>query len=263
MYALFVKALSSDASPARDSFKASQLIQLDNTDLYSDLAIVEAESTGKTTALCDPNGNFLSYYNKCVNCVQGNGNSGTSEDYPNPKLGQHLDYCGIRSISLTVTVQATCDNVEYGLSPAAVSSPSSEDPATSTLSAVTPAQSSGSTTLVPQESESHGKAWIAGPIVGSIGGVAVLFIAGLLLRKRRQRTKSRTVSGDAFDKPQLHSDHIPRLQVAELEVNKKQDPIEMPAEVVPIEFTVPPYEMGDENQRLNQYLTAGDVPEQP
>ncbi|KAI1376197.1 hypothetical protein F4677DRAFT_445454 [Hypoxylon crocopeplum] len=62
-------------------------------------------------------------------------------------------------------------------------------------------------------------AWIAGPVVGSVGGVSLIFLAGFLLWRRKGRNVA-IPNGPEEEVSQLHSDHFQQPQ--ELEHNGRQ-----------------------------------------
>ncbi|KAK7225523.1 hypothetical protein V2G26_013526 [Clonostachys chloroleuca] len=160
-------------------------------------AYILASSIGKADELCDPNGGFMEGYNACVRCIADNiGESQTTpQDIVMPEFGQFLTDCsGANPTTATTSSPAHVITIYITtiLNPDGTASPT---PSTNGL----------------DSSKTH----LAGPIAGSLAGLAIVIIAGLLLwRRRRTRKKNNLGDADAdpepFEKAQLHSDCIPK-----------------------------------------------------
>ncbi|KAI0533291.1 hypothetical protein GGR58DRAFT_487238 [Xylaria digitata] len=210
-------------------------------------ANIEAQSLGKTSLICESDSVFLGLYTECLACLQEQPSEEISSTV-DPALAQYIDYCESIGIAvpkaITTTVVITLDHrivtipITTVLGPATdIPSPLSSNsttPSTPNLTAsvtqrpsfspTLPSSASYPTTNTPSlNSSSHAQsqAWIAGVAVGSIAGVIlVVVLPGFLwyCHRRRQRHEL----PDPFEKPQLHSDCIPRqelegTQISELE----------------------------------------------
>ncbi|KAK8072488.1 hypothetical protein PG996_005836 [Apiospora saccharicola] len=99
---------------------------------------------------------------------------------------------------------------------------------TPTTMASGPSTDSDHPKLAPDSGgEKKSQAWISGPAVGSVAGVAFILVAAMLLfQKKKKKTRELQGGGnDPEDKPQLHSDCIPK---SELENIEKRAPVELP-----------------------------------
>jgi hypothetical protein len=104
--------------------------------------------------------------------------------------------------------------------------------------------SSSSTAVAATQPERLDSSWVAGPVIGSILGIATVFI--VIFFTRRQRRKEAFVDSEKPtpdvedyppDKAQLHSDCIPTHELDNSEVIL---PVEMPAvEPVGSELSMP------------------------
>ncbi|KAK7914745.1 hypothetical protein PG985_012448 [Apiospora marii] len=102
---------------------------------------------------------------------------------------------------------------------------------TTTASTLTTIVSGSSTnsdlpTSAPDSGGAHqSQAWISGPVVGSVAGVALILAVVIILIRRKRKARKSQPWGDTGDKPQLHSDCIPK---PELESSEKKAPVESP-----------------------------------
>lgn len=64
---------------------------------------------------------------------------------------------------------------------------------------------------------------MAGPIVGSVAGVAILALMAFFLYRRRRISKRKGLSNEYMDKPQLHSDCVPRAPPEELDAGMRHE----------------------------------------
>ncbi|CAH0028370.1 unnamed protein product [Clonostachys rhizophaga] len=182
-------------------------------------AYILASSLGKSDELCDPAGGFIEGYNACVRCIADNiGESQTTpQDIVMPEFGQFLNYCsGTNPTTATTSSPAHVITIYITtiLNPSGTASPSptsiNEHPSNTNGLGSSPSAS-------PEAADSGqgSKTHLAGPIAGSLVGLAVVIIAGLLFwRRRRTRKKNNLGDADAdpepFEKAQLHSDCIPK-----------------------------------------------------
>ncbi|KAH7151910.1 hypothetical protein B0J13DRAFT_251505 [Dactylonectria estremocensis] len=78
------------------------------------------------------------------------------------------------------------------------------------------------------------EAWIAGPVVGGCAGLLLLVGVTYLFRRNRAKRASREDAGGLYEKPQLHSDCVPRNPPEEAEdpvIYEMQGSIPQPAEM--------------------------------
>ncbi|QYT05213.1 hypothetical protein H0G86_012107 [Trichoderma simmonsii] len=190
-------------------------------------ALLIAQAQGLKSQLCAPNSAFMEALDSCSACIKTQG--------PNPRGGissisqllPALEFCHLLSYS---TLKYTSTNgqiatIVYLLptnNAATKTSSSSRTITTSkkTSRATTPSRTSTlaiPTSLAPQNAASSpsvsatppSHAWIAGPIVGSIVGLAIVFGVLFYLWRRRYRHSK----PDNFDPAQLHSDCIPKPEL--------------------------------------------------
>ncbi|KAI8655030.1 hypothetical protein NCS57_01250600 [Fusarium keratoplasticum] len=202
---------------------------------YCEYAYQYARLAGRTEALCEDNG-FYDLYQTCANCIEDETNSDNARKYIEPKLGRFVDYCASFT---SLTNWATMGTASATLATAAEDEQSSATEAASTnhaddsTSRNAPAVTSNNAPSVTGEldgldlptssnaseakdSSGRNQAWIAGPIVGSVVAVLILAGVGLWWYRRRKRTPKPPSSPQDiqesvhFDKPQLHSECIPR-----------------------------------------------------
>lgn len=155
--------------------------------------------------------------------------------YLTSTFGEYLDYCNFTAIGDTTTTTTGGDFIytPTGTSTTAtltnfVTTPTSTAstlmtlmsanstiaaaPTTATNDDLTPTAESTAT----QEANSSIRTWIAGPIVGSIAGVAILALLAYLVYRRRS-ARGHTAAVDYTDKPQLHSDCVQKSHPSELD----------------------------------------------
>ncbi|KAI1115103.1 hypothetical protein F5Y14DRAFT_412214 [Nemania sp. NC0429] len=57
-------------------------------------ANIEAQHVGKSPELCNPDSDFMTYYNACSGCVKAQTDDPqVTKDYLDPAFSQYLDYC--------------------------------------------------------------------------------------------------------------------------------------------------------------------------
>lgn len=229
--------------------------------LILDDANLEAQIEGKTPSLCESNSKFELKLTECVQCLSSNGQDWRVVLYLDDTLSQYLDYCDevgvvssnvtstIDGIPITKTILTTVTSTWIYTAITVTSTASSN-----TLPSNTP--------LSDSESESTSKARIAGPVAGTIGGLIVV-LAAVLYVWRRKRRRSREEGGsrlpNQFEKPQLHSDCVPRSKPLELEGSEWREPVELPAEHRDtVEILQGPYEMEDRRQRPEEQVDGRD-----
>ncbi|KAL6811919.1 hypothetical protein V8C40DRAFT_257734 [Trichoderma camerunense] len=189
------------------------------------LAIATVE--GLKSQLCAPNSAFIEAVDSCSACIKGSG--------PNPRGGissispliPYLEFCHLLAYStlMYTSTNGQITTIVYLLptNKAATNTSSSSRTITTskkTSRATTPSRTSTlaiPTSLVPQNAASSpsvsatppSHAWIAGPVVGSIVGLAIVFGVLFYLWRRRYRHSK----PDNFDPAQLHSDCIPKPEL--------------------------------------------------
>ncbi|KAI1419211.1 hypothetical protein F5Y12DRAFT_779086 [Xylaria sp. FL1777] len=210
-------------------------------DLCND-ADLEAQSEGKTPSLCDTNSIYFDYYTGCLACL---------EDYPSQNISNSLDiaflqfndYCESLGIvlpeAITTTVVVTIDNrivtvpitTVLGATTYVSSTFSSNSTTSSTLKASTsptltnPTSSPADTSILGSGSHPQSRAWIAGAAVGSIAGALLVVILPGLLWYYHGRRQMRREINDPFEKPQLHSDCIPRQELEGAQLSELEAPV--------------------------------------
>lgn len=197
-----------------------------------DIARRIASDVGRTPELCEDGSDFRIAFGACSDCVAANDDSNQDlAEYVNRELERHLEYCDIPFASQTLTfINSSTTRTDIILVEA-----------TSTSSTTIP---SSTTTTAPSSTESvepgsgaerlkSSKAWIAGPVVGSVVGLALLLSLAFLLGRRRRKKKEETEEGDeavtegpvysepadeSHGKAQLHADDMPKpiTPIAEL-----------------------------------------------
>ncbi|ETS79704.1 hypothetical protein PFICI_09557 [Pestalotiopsis fici W106-1] len=213
----------------------------------------EAQSVGKTTKLCEEGSAFRTAYDQCVACLVTSTDDDNATSYISTSFQQYFDFCNFTdtsgvttvvqritavanitvagqavpfttitadvTISLTGTASVTTSDAGEGAVPlTATNSTVSASPTITTDSNLIP--SAEPTTSAEHDSSS--KAWMAGPIVGSVSGIAIIALIIFLLYRRR--TAKRTPHSDDFaDKPQLHSDCVPRPLPEELDAGMRHE----------------------------------------
>ncbi|RSL57199.1 hypothetical protein CEP54_008418 [Fusarium duplospermum] len=197
---------------------------------------------GRTEELCQDNA-FYDLYQTCADCIEDETDSENVREYVEPKLGRFVDYCAsftsltnwatMATASATLatasTTLATTAEDEQSSATEAATSDDSDDSATRNVPTSTsnnvPSTTAESDELDPptsssaseaKDSSGKSKAWIAGPVVASVVVVLVLVGVGFWWYRRRKRSPKASPSTQdnqettQFDKPQLHSECIPR-----------------------------------------------------
>ncbi|KAH7124508.1 hypothetical protein EDB81DRAFT_664083 [Dactylonectria macrodidyma] len=184
-----------------------------------------AEAEGKTSELCDPGSTFRTAAEICRKCLEDNEAMSTDVSYLDlivPGLDEYLDFCHIGVTTLTHTFTGTngqVSTVRYvvpGLETITASMPTTalESPSLSTRSGssnsyVMPVDSP-SMSLDNSPGDPGNKSWIAGPLLGSIIGVAVILGTVIHIWRRRSSITRSDGLEPPNDKAQLHSDCIPK-----------------------------------------------------
>ncbi|KAJ3457522.1 hypothetical protein MRS44_014663 [Fusarium solani] len=210
-------------------------IGITNSNDNAEYAYQYARLAGRTEALCEDDG-FYDLYQTCANCIEDETDSDNVREYVEPKLGRFVDYCASFT---SLTNWATMATASATLATAAEDEQSSATEAASTNDADdsifrnVPAATSNHAPSVTGESDQldpptsssaseakdssgRSQAWIAGPVVGSVVVVLALVGVGIWWYRRRKRTPKPPSSPQDnqesvhFDKPQLHSECIPR-----------------------------------------------------
>ncbi|KAI0913144.1 hypothetical protein F4823DRAFT_107689 [Ustulina deusta] len=213
-----------------------------------DVSFLAAQTIGKDPSICDPDSAFINYYTACLACLQTNPSPDLSATLNNnfqsfdgycQSLGIELPAAIVTSVVITIsnhpltipisTVVGVATYVPSSTRSTALSSIFNASSAAWSGSSKTSLSPSTSPTNSPSEgsdSSSRGPAWVAGPAVGSIAGILLLVILpGFLWYRHRKR-----LSGfhDPYEKPQLHSDCIPRQEIEDTQVCELEVP---PAEL--------------------------------
>ncbi|KAK1731587.1 uncharacterized protein BDZ83DRAFT_164058 [Colletotrichum acutatum] len=234
------------------------------------------QAIGKQPLICHKDAHFHTEYEDCINCLHV-----TVEDSATyisqrvePKFKEYLDYCNGKPSDwtyapsqLTVVTRAHWgpltdfygDLVAGGLQTITATELKPTD--SSETGGGWPSSSSTETGKIPGTGDSGpipgNSAWIAGPVIGVITAIMLLLGALWFLRRRRHRlidkeesmatgiaigTRSGGYGQGEYEKPQLHSDCIPRRM--ELEGSYPNSPMspmsEMTAnEVAAQELSVP------------------------
>ncbi|KAF3025933.1 hypothetical protein E8E14_014940 [Neopestalotiopsis sp. 37M] len=213
-------------------------------DLRSDV-----QNTTDFAGKCDEGTSFRDLYDLCVNCLLSVGNNTKDVTDIFAAYFQYCDFEAVQHVTLTasalyvgqtIPIIFTTD-VTYNVSalPSTVTTSSADITSTSTLIPTPPtsANSTASSSLTgnsdsnlipttePTTSANPGsgsQAWMAGPVVGSISGVAIVAV-GIFLWHRRRTARRKPQSGDVTDKPQLHSDCVPRPPPDELDAGMRHE----------------------------------------
>ncbi|KAK1478102.1 hypothetical protein CABS01_03404 [Colletotrichum abscissum] len=230
------------------------------------------QAIGKQPLICHKDAHFQTEYEDCINCLHV-----TVEDSATyiskrvePKFKEYLDYCNGKPPDwtyapsrLTVVTRAHWgpltdfygELVAGGLQTITATELKPTD--SSETGGGWPSSSSTETGKTPGAGDSGNSAWIAGPVIGVITAIMLLLGALWFLRRRRHRavdkeesmatgiaigTRGGGYGQGGYEKPQLHSDCIPRRM--ELEGSYPNSPMspmsEMTAnEVAAQELSVP------------------------
>ncbi|KAI8656755.1 hypothetical protein NCS56_01280400 [Fusarium sp. Ph1] len=247
---------------------------------YCEGAYEYARLTGRTEALCE-GVVFYDLYQTCANCIEDETDSDNAREYVESKLGRFVDYCAsFTSLTNWATMAtasatlATAAEDEQASATEAASANNADDSIFRNVPAATsnnaPSVTGESDRLDPPTSSSaseekgssgRNQTWIAGPIVGSVVAVLILAGVGFWWYRRRKRTPKPPSSPQdnqesvQFDKPQLHSECIPRPSPGQVVTALPADQGhahsysygEMPANEAPI------YELSAEGRRRMGY----------
>ncbi|KAF2995414.1 hypothetical protein E8E14_000631 [Neopestalotiopsis sp. 37M] len=192
----------------------------------------ETQKFGFSASLCVTGSDFRTYYNECAACVATSADNTTSAtEYLSSAFGEYLDYCNFTDTTTTTTTTgifyitdptSTASTVTAGLT-TLLTSASSTGLASSTTTTTSGGSSPTAESTVIAGSTSGNRAWIAGPIVGSISFVAISALAAFMVIRRRRRRNAKkeqtttTNLNDHVDKPQLHSDSLQKPPPNELD----------------------------------------------
>lgn len=174
---------------------------------------------GKSDGLCEEDSDFMQEYRKCTECITKNTNVTTEEttrDYVDPEFAQYLELCAVSYITTTLTHYSNGipRTGVFLLEASEVSTTSSTTTSTGSSTTSTETSSStGSSTPPPEDKSSGSRAWIAGPVVGSVVALSLLLGALFWLRQRKRKKATTPVSepfDESYGKAQLHSDDIPK-----------------------------------------------------
>lgn len=190
-----------------------------------------ASDVGRTPELCEDGSDFRIAFGACSDCVAANNDSNQDlRGYVNRELESYLEYCDIPFASQTLTfTNPSTTRTDIILVEATSTSSTTISSTTTTAPLSTESADSGSGTGGSKSS----KAWIAGPVVGSVVGLALLLSLAFLLGRRRRKKKEETEEGDeamtqapaesepaeeSHGKAQLHADDMPKpiTPIAEL-----------------------------------------------
>ncbi|KAH7124510.1 hypothetical protein EDB81DRAFT_889955 [Dactylonectria macrodidyma] len=230
----------------KDFFKC-----LDNCNNVSTIA----EAEGKTSELCEPGSTFrmaIEICNKCI--VEATGHqfvNGATVDVLN-LIDEYLDFChiGVTTSMDTYTmsdgrlgtvayIMPVAEATTVSLSATALESPSLSTRSGLSNSSVTPVDSRSISPDSSSTKSSGNKSWIAGPILGSIIGVALILGTVVYIWRRRSRVTRPDGLEPPYGKAQLHSDCIPKsareteAQVIHEMEGPSAQPVEKAANEVP------------------------------
>ncbi|KAI9148109.1 hypothetical protein HJFPF1_11932 [Paramyrothecium foliicola] len=189
-----------------------------------------AHVVGDTEELCEDALYFRDAWEQCAQCLEANSLiEQATKDYI-PQIIPLLARCGLEVVLATTVVtlaNGTPTSIVLIMDatttplPRNVTMTSSTNLRASTVPIVntpirTPAGSQ--TTVPPEDDDSRGQAWIAGPAVGTVAAVALILVGVWLLFRRR---KHQTIQHDEMphEKAQLHSDCLPRPEKPVLELH--------------------------------------------
>lgn len=201
----------------------------------------------------------------------------TAVIYLDDTMGQYLDYCdslddttanATKTVVQTITLLLAGEGRETGITSAPVTSTSTNTSNSASGSRETGAAgpSTTSNSIIPSSTESASKVGVAGPVVGSIAGIVVIIIVALYIRRRKKRSAQASDSGppDMLDKPQLHSDCVPRTKPTELDASEWREPSELAAPYREAVEVVPGlYEMEDRAGGLGEHVEGRSEIPQP
>ncbi|KAI5919427.1 hypothetical protein F4810DRAFT_687386 [Camillea tinctor] len=192
-------------------------------------AFTIAQAIGRSPALCELDGEFAESYSACLICV------GTqTQDTVESSFAEYVDYCNSLGVNLSSAAPATSTPTSIALT-AVVTVPTVINDQTTTWMFTTtyaslaipgqngtngaPISTTASNNVSSTEtaitlSETRSQAWIAGPIVGSVAGVALILLTIMLLwQRKRKRARSSTAQelhGETAKKSELHGTTAPQ-----------------------------------------------------
>lgn len=100
---------------------------------------------------------------------------------------------------------------------------------TSTSETTTEANSPSPTVSPKNQPVSESRAWVAGPVVGSVAGVSGIIGAAFLLIRRRRRQSDKSIAGKDGGPNQLHD----KPELPAEEIHHRQSPVETTAKALP------------------------------
>ncbi|EXF83389.1 hypothetical protein CFIO01_11319 [Colletotrichum fioriniae PJ7] len=202
------------------------------------------DAVGKQPLICHKDAHFQTEYEDCINCLRVTVEDSAAyiSERVEPKFKEYLDYCSSKPSDwtyapskLTVVTRAHWgpltdfygNLVAGGLQTITATELKSTD--SSETGGGGPSSSSTETGKTPGTGDSGpipgNSAWIAGPVIGVITAIMLLLGALWFLRRRRHRvldkeesmatgiaigTRGGGYGQGEYEKPQLHSDCIPR-----------------------------------------------------
>ncbi|KAK9782947.1 putative Mid2 domain-containing protein [Seiridium cardinale] len=206
-------------------------------------ALQEAQSQGKVPALCASGSTFMADYDDCTSCIVKdcfNSTDTTAGQYLRPQFGEYLDYCNITSTWMTVAVSVTVAGKLTALTTLTthvtglVQGATTRTTWTGSGLLVTATNNNASATALKTSAptpspraEQKNVTWVAGPVVGSLAGCAVLVLT-VFLTYRYRRRKIKSQPDESTDKPQNHFDQTAWPLPQELDAAQKRH--ELPAD---------------------------------
>ncbi|KAI1855197.1 hypothetical protein JX266_000062 [Neoarthrinium moseri] len=207
-------------------------------------AYIEAQAAGgPNSAICQDGSSFKLLVETCHRCIQVNAPEPEQQllqdQFITPVFQQWLDFCSSGSSSsrtpISTVLRTTTIDLGAGSSTTSISSvliyaleniTINARPATSTsllpsnTSSINPSSQSTTSPLPTTSSiptiitqPSRNPEWIAGPVIGSIGGVCLISICAWLWWRRRHKhangTSATAVDDGPAEKAQLHGDSLP------------------------------------------------------
>lgn len=221
---------------------------------------------GRTEELCNKEHQlgrlFLNNLKACAECIKEKGHlddyfdkvdAQNARDYVN--LCQSLDTSDhkemVSAMSVIMETGGVLGDISKQVMSTSITSPTSTNAPTTnfatttqTSKSETTSQTSSSTPTGTTESqpasEASSKAWIAGPVVGSVAGVSgIIGAAFLLIRRRNRRQKAAQLTAEQdggpskpYEKPELPAEERIRHELD----GQSQSPVEAMAKVPPQEL---------------------------
>ncbi|KAH6650814.1 hypothetical protein F5144DRAFT_557393 [Chaetomium tenue] len=196
------------------------------------------QQIGINPSLCDPAGPFREYSEQCASCLEANwvGPNG------NPPWSEGIAYCDTNPVSATSTVHYTIPTswltksttlsvaTFSGLVEGGVTTDKVYTVVVDVLATRSDwtgfGQSTGLTTGAGStETGDNGggsQAWIAGPVIGGVAGLAIL--VGIYLFFARRRKRSQNPEETWTGKPELDAESVPGPPKTPLEVDAEPRP---------------------------------------